>query len=83
MYFIIQLFDMSGWFFISSKKKRPKFCFHALKTMRKILFYGQLVSMNLLPEKLLCAIEYFDFHKNVFIQGFLFIRPKFVLLYNQ
>jgi len=28
-------------------------------------------------------IEYFDFHKNSFIQGFLFIHPSFVLLYNQ
>ena len=29
------------------------------------------------------TIEYFDFHKNLFNQGFLFIHPKFVLLYNQ
>ena len=29
------------------------------------------------------GIEYFNFHKNVFIQAFLFIHPRFVLLYNQ
>ena len=31
----------------------------------------------------LVAIEYFNFHKYLFIQGFLFIHPRFVLLYNQ
>ena len=28
-------------------------------------------------------IEYFDFPNNLFIQGFLFIYPRFVLLYDQ
>ena len=26
---------------------------------------------------------YYNFHKNLFIQGFLFVYPRFILLYNQ
>ena len=70
--------DMAPWIIIDLEKE--------------VTIWKVVITIRPIPEafsgfagiKVKLAIEYyFDFHKNLFIQGFLFIHPRFVLLYNQ